>query len=115
MKKLLLIATALLCSGCYDNSIIGTTREISETRNYCKADTAILRSEFILQCLKNANPKSDEEPEDWIYQCKEMAEETLCPLIEVTVKQECRVKSGFSNECSWWSDRVISETHKTKE
>jgi hypothetical protein len=40
------------------------------------------RASFILACLQNANPKSDEEPEDWIRQCETMAENAYCPQKE---------------------------------
>lgn len=58
-------------------------------------------SEFTLQCIKNANPKSDEEPEDWIYMCKNMAVDTFCKKVSVTVKQH-REKHGY------WKDIEIT-------
>ena len=51
----------------------------------CDASSVSQRSDFILSCIKNANPKSDEEPEDWIKDCQDMAEETYCELKTVKV------------------------------
>ena len=111
-KLLIVLLSVLLCVACSDNSEKGKVREIEARQNYCTADTSKDRAEFILQCLKNANPKSDEEPEDWIYQCKEMAEDTLCPMTEVIIKEECVSTRDFSSKCSWWSARTISVTPK---
>jgi hypothetical protein len=36
------------------------------------------RAQFILKCIESANPKSDEEPEDWILLCNQMARDTYC-------------------------------------
>ena len=46
----------------------------------CDTSTAPIRATFTLTCISNANPKSDEEPEDWIRLCKKMADETYCPM-----------------------------------
>jgi hypothetical protein len=51
----------------------------------CDASSVSQRSDFILTCIKNANPKSDEEPEDWITYCQDMAKETYCELKTVKV------------------------------
>lgn len=85
---ILLIVSIVLCScGEFDSE-----RTIERARYICSSDTVKDRADFTLDCIKNANPKSDEEPEDWIYKCKTMADETFCSLITVSIKQSrtCR-------------------------
>jgi hypothetical protein len=36
------------------------------------------RAEFVLSCAENANPKSDEEPEDMLRECDRIARDTFC-------------------------------------
>lgn len=60
--------------GCNEQEPIDYNLRLSN----CKQDTAKERAAFILACIKNANPLSDEEPEDWMRECQIMAEETLC-------------------------------------
>ena len=55
----------------------------------CDTSTIESRASFTLQCINNANPKSDEEPEDWIRVCKDMAEETYCPMAMFRVYSDC--------------------------
>lgn len=38
--------------------------------------------EFVSACIKDANPKSDEEPEDWIKQCRYTAIEIICKEVD---------------------------------
>ena len=57
---------------------------------------------FTLQCIKNANPVSDEEPEDWIPLCKKMAIDIFCTKITITVKQH-------KEKYSYWKDEEIIE------
>jgi len=82
MKKLnkctLLLAvslTALLSAGCDDKVRLTTEYD-------CDKGVAQKKSGFILQCLSNANPRSDEEPEDWILYCEDMAKRTFCAAVE---------------------------------
>jgi hypothetical protein len=51
----------------------------------CDESSKSKRANFILSCIKNANPKSDEEPEDWIRECQYIAEQTYCELKTVKV------------------------------
>ena len=51
----------------------------------CDESSKSKRANFILNCIKNANPKSDEEPEDWIKDCQYIAEETYCELQTVKI------------------------------
>ncbi|MCK4828371.1 hypothetical protein KA005_72245 [bacterium] len=78
-------------------------REYIGQRSQCLDDSHENLSAFVLQCIKNANPKSDEEPEDWIYICRNMGKEIFCPDKTFQVKQVrlCR-------ECPW-SDSEINE------
>lgn len=64
-------------------------RERIKTTNDCRPGSSEKRASFILQCIESGNPKSDEEPEDWIGMCQEMAENTLCGkrYYEVTEKE----------------------------
>lgn len=57
---------------------------ITKTTSYSLCDKK-QQSEFILDCIKNANPKSDEEPEDWIYMCKNMSLDLFCNSNEIPV------------------------------
>lgn len=40
------------------------------------------RAEWTLACTGSANPRSDDEPEDWIDECGEQAEEIFCRDVE---------------------------------
>ena len=62
---------------------------------------------FILQCLKNTNPNSDEEPEDWMYICEHIADNTYC------TKQQ--VKITYSKPCSGCYREEINRIVITKE
>ena len=44
----------------------------------CDSTTEDARSKFILDCIKNGNPNSDEEPEDWIPICENISKELHC-------------------------------------
>ena len=86
--KYILIITLIALAGCgpYER-----TRYSFE--HNCGLDTAKDRSEFILQCIANGNPKSDEEPEGWILLCGVMAKDTMCSKAEFIV-QESRPSAG---------------------
>ena len=94
MKKSLTLIALLAISGCTDPE---ETRVIYRFEPHCTKETAKQRSEFILQCVKDANPKSDEEPEDWLRICQEMAEETICEVRKFKVTRIC----GYSSGCYW--------------
>ena len=82
MRVVVILAAFLIVVGCseVDESNIEYSLEIK-----CEADTIEKRSAFILQCIESANPKSDEEPEDWLTVCQDMAEETYCPKVPACV------------------------------
>ena len=54
----------------------------------CDSVTIPVRHEFILECIKNGNPLADEEPEDWLTECEEIAIRLYCPeaIVEYTKK-----------------------------
>jgi len=78
-------------------------RKITRTQPVCDTTTSRERSEFILTCIKNANPNSDEEPEDWILLCEKMAERTLCSVVQVEV-----IQRKNCSQC-YWEDQSISK------
>lgn len=90
--------SAFLISGCNESGDM-RTREITAT--HCETDTAQERASFILQCIANANPKSDEEPEDWILFCQSMAERTLCEKKVMLVTERC----VGSLPCTWVEEK----------
>ncbi|MCP5004805.1 MAG: hypothetical protein GY941_12820 [Planctomycetes bacterium] len=77
MNKQVLCVLIILLAGCDDEPKYRTSYEMAPA---CNADTVAARAEFTLQCIGNANPKSDEEPEDWIDICLDMAVSTYCEL-----------------------------------
>lgn len=40
-------------------------------------------AKMTLECIEKANPKSDEEPEHWIWVCHGVAVKTYCPHVVV--------------------------------
>ncbi len=103
MLKYLLIALATASVlGCADPK--GSTRTYSVDANHCTQDTVADRSNFILACIANANPKSDEEPEDWLKICQQIAEQTICPITRVRVTDEC-ISATFGR-CNFWEERT---------
>ncbi len=70
-------------------------RERVKVELVCDKETVAYRKQFILQCINNANPHSDEEPEDWIRLCKQMAEQTYCTERTVIYIQEQYEPSGY--------------------
>ncbi len=96
--KYTIIITLFLLSACDYKS----ERVIAGMRFICNEASTDNRASFINQCIKNANPKSDEEPEDWIWICQEMAEQTYCPKISVTIRQ-ARNCSG----CAWFDTSIV--------
>ncbi|MGJ8687317.1 MAG: hypothetical protein ACSHWQ_07550 [Spongiibacteraceae bacterium] len=98
--------SALLATGC--DGELGQMRTIERLETYCQTDTSAARAEFILQCIENANPKSDEEPEDWITKCQHMAEASLCQKRTVVKVQEC-TGIDITGDCWFYSWKTISE------
>lgn len=69
MKILLLI---FLLVGCTKNG------EVQRFQFYCSYESQEKRVAFVQQCIKDANPMSDEEPEDMISACGRAAENLYC-------------------------------------
>lgn len=55
---------------------------------------------WMLECIKRANPKSDEEPEDWILQCERTGKRTLCSSVPAVRFQTCHSCTWNSVACS---------------
>ena len=96
-RAMLIIALCIPFYGCSEK-----TRVIELNAHHCSMDSSKYRAEFILNCVSSANPKSDEEPEDWIQICQQMAEETLCPEVTMLISQRHCNGPG----CGW------IETHR---
>lgn len=75
MKALTILTIMVLCGGCSDSA-----HEYTRLKNDwdCNKSTTEERANFTLQCISNANPKSDEEPEDWILMCEDIANRLYC-------------------------------------
>ena len=88
-KGLIVCFMCLLAAGCSERTIV-------EVDFVCEEDMTEKIAAFTLRCIEGANPKSDEEPEDWIKLCPEMAEKTYCreTQVEFTQWRDC---SG----CAW--------------
>ena len=88
MKYYMLIF-CLIVFGCTEN--YPKYSESHEMDYYCSESIINNKSEFILTCINNANPKSDEEPEDWLKICEEMALNAYCEKVSVIkyMIQEC--------------------------
>ena len=82
-KEILLFLVFALLLGCSEDK-----RIIHSMHFVCEKGTINQRSSFILQCIANANPKSDEETEDWIRFCPLMADQIYCDKKPVIVIQE---------------------------
>ena len=61
-------------------ALVGCDEKPSRVQRYCMADDSRQQeqADFVLQCAQNANPKSDEEPEDMLAMCHKIAKETFC-------------------------------------
>lgn len=94
------ILIALLCAGCSGKE---RTRTLEKMRIHCEPETIEARANFILQCIKNANPISDEEPEDWITKCQDMSQGTYCPKKPYLVTQRC----GSNMGCIWYEINAV--------
>lgn len=74
MRAVIIVASIVMLTACED-----TEKFLKGDIAYeCGDDSRELRAEFILGCLENANPRSDEEPEDWVLLCEQMANRAYC-------------------------------------
>ena len=92
MKIIITTLLLILLSGCYEQ---GETRTFVRNEYYCTPDTLTERSKFTLECIKNANPKSDEELEDWIMICNNITKDTFCLKVPTKVTQSYRGSFWF--------------------
>lgn len=75
MKKLLLLLALI-------TFLAGCERIVVTSEYQCNKDTLEQRASFTLDCIKNANPMSDEDPEDWIAVCEETSIRTYCEKVK---------------------------------
>gem|GEM_PF-2941133 len=108
MKKAILFSVIFFAFGCSDQT--GKQRDFVSMEPECDKQTIEKRAYFILECIKRANPISDEEPEDWIGKCEDMAVSTYCPIVQVIRTKEC-ITSRLG-DCRWYSSKTISESRK---
>lgn len=77
MKSLILISLIAFLFGCSPKS---KERYIIQSDiSYSCSDKDKLANS-ILECVKNANPQSDEEPEDWVSECSKRMKQVYCNL-----------------------------------
>lgn len=98
MKASVLILTVILV-GC--GSKVGEKKQSTVDIVNCPVEKQSDIADFTLQCIANANPKSDEEPEDWIGMCRTMAVETYCEITQQVVTKTC--VHGSSTACYEWA------------
>ena len=94
MKLLILIPIFLILVGCGDPT--PSERTLIKSVYICDDSTITDRSSFTIQCIANANPKSDEEPEDCIRICMTMSTALQCRKEAQPVKQQTP-----SGACGW--------------
>lgn len=111
MRILFILLIGLMLTACGE-SPTGSHRTIISMENVCTIETNDVRSKFILGCIKGANPLSDEEPEDWLHICGELAERTYCPARSMELTQICKY-SEFTN-CSYWLTESMTEIDDEK-
>lgn len=85
MKKIcILIIIIILFTGCsYSNK---KQRILKTSKITCNEKIIKEKSQFILDCIKSVN--TNEEPEDWITLCEEIATKTFCKEVPVILYQE---------------------------
>lgn len=83
MKLISIFILLLTITACSEPA----TRTIVIKEHVCNPNNVEEHAKFILQCIANANPRSDEEPEDWLYICEEMAKKMYCPKQDVYIDQ----------------------------
>lgn len=75
-NTLILFIAIAIVSGCEEEERLPYTR--LEVHKHCPESSRQERDRFVLKCIENANPRSDEEPEDWIELCGEMGKDIHC-------------------------------------
>lgn len=72
MKYFLIFAALLINLGCnvhMKSEFEASTRSNKKQLVIVDNCSSKEQQEWVANCIKDANPKSDEEPEDWIRQC----------------------------------------------
>ena len=78
MKLLLLSVITITLLGCSDKP----PHIVKVSVKRCTTDLDRERlSAFIIKCAEAANPLSDEEGEDLVYQCERTGENVICPFV----------------------------------
>lgn len=99
-------ATCLLLAGCdeppFEYSVV-------EEVTICDQAPESALEDFTLKCISGANPRSDEEPEDWIGICLELAQEIHC---KVEPRRVTKVAVGGRKS---WRDPIVSEAPYDKQ
>lgn len=103
MYKLILVLLTSMLIGCND---VGKIRVVERLQEVCDKSTTDIRANFILSCIDNANPHSDEEPEDWLYLCRRIAERTYCPKQVVIVTERCTWGNFGCNRWETVSEKI---------
>lgn len=75
MNKIWLFSLTLLLVACGGDPHYYTEQEL---RYYCPDKVKEKVKDYSLGCMEAANPRSDEEPEDWIYICRSDAIKLYC-------------------------------------
>jgi len=112
VKRIVFIVLLAIClSGCSESTPKDKSKEVLKKarisyKYYCQTPeqkSCMIRA--AIGCAEAANPKSDEEPEDWLPKCKELAEEGCCPYTKGVV-----YSGNYVNEWIPWSE--VPEEHK---
>ena len=80
--KYTILVLSLALAGCSEDRFRTTTDVI------CLPEVTEKVASFSQQCTGGGNPMSDEEPEDWIGKCLDMAQEIYCESVIVRVDQK---------------------------
>jgi hypothetical protein len=107
----LILVTVAFC-GCTNSPQEKRAKILKSARikykHYCATDEQRrCMAEVAVKCAEAANPKSDEEPEDWLPKCKNIAEEGCCPLTKGVSYKDVH---GFEYNWLPWSE--VPEEHK---
>ena len=88
--------------------LAGCSREATikvRERQVCTGEHREEIAKWAQECISGANPHSDEEPEDWISECTDMAERIWCSYEPVVIWSECHSCNSHSVPC----DQTIDE------
>jgi hypothetical protein len=88
--KLAVVTIAILLIGCRQEFEVGDVRMSMDTDITCDNEK---RASFVLECIKNGNPMSDEEPEDLVAECQNVSYSMFCSEEKRIVNSVC-IKAG---------------------